>query len=307
MSSIKKQLKRIPLVRRLHKIRTERRARAQARAGDRAWAPPFSEEEMAAAEQLALPADPAFAKTVQAIEQIEGMFSPFSMAAMDMLLAFQRSLGARGDILEIGTYHGKSAALLGTHLRAGERLVLVDIFDQLEPHAIAPFKDSTDFIVTASSKLKTALPNYSARRGSFRFIHIDASHGYDETIEELSMADELLGPGGIIAMDDFTNLDYSQNIAAIFRYLYTAHTDLVMLMVTDEKAYLCRQKDYRGLAEQIFKRAFAEMKSRGIAAGLARTSQSKDYRAFYLRHRDPSDEAVFFGARIYKNQILGIC
>ena len=261
--------------------------------------------DLKAIEDFNLPIKAGFQRTVEDIEQIEGMLSPFSMAAIDMVLAFQASVGAKGDILEIGTYRGKSAALLGRHLRNGERLALVDIADYLDPASISAFKDSTDFILAPSSSLKSKLPSYRAKRCTFRFIHIDASHGYDETFHELAMADELLTALGIIAMDDFTNLNYSQNIAAIFKYLYTTRTDLVMLLTTDEKAYLCRRKDFALFADLILKTGIAEMRSRGVDAVLARTCCGPEYKAFYLRARNTGEEGIFYGKEIYLGQIVG--
>jgi hypothetical protein len=259
------------------------------------------EQDLSEIEGLRLPATERFKTTFQAVERIEGMLSPFSLAVMDMLLSLQV---ANGDLLEIGTYRGKCAALLGAHLRPGETLTLVDIENYLDPASIEPFKAKTNFILTSSEHLKTAMPRYSARRGTFRFIHIDATHGYSETFTELAMADELLAPGGIIAMDDFTNLNYSQNIAAIFKYLYTAHTDLMLFLVTDEKGYLCRRRDFNHFAGEVLKKSIAEMESRGIEATLARTGFTQEYRAFYLRRRGDG-EAGFYSPEAYRNQILG--
>jgi predicted O-methyltransferase YrrM len=203
MRTIKDLLKKLRIVRDIHQAievpRTKRREMA-----------------LAAIENLKLPTNLEFQKSTNAVQRIEGMLSPFSIAVMDMMLSFQESLPAKGDILEIGTYKGKSAALLGRHLRNQERLVLVDILDNLDPAALAPFKSRTDFILSDSSKLRKSLPRYRDRHRTFRFIHIDASHGYEETFRELELANELLAPLGIIFLDDFTNLNYSQNIAAIW-------------------------------------------------------------------------------------------
>lgn len=233
------------------------------------------------------------------------MFSPFSIGVMDMMLSFQESLPAKGDILEIGTYKGKSAALLGRHLRNGERLVLVDIADYLDPAAIEPFKSRTDFILSDSSKLRRTLPRYRNRHHTFRFIHIDASHGYEETFRELELANELLAPLGIISLDDFTNLNYSQNIAAIFKYLHTAGSDLVMLLTTDEKGYLCRKNDFDGFADLVLRRSLAELKSRGLDIVLARTSYGPEYKAFYLRYKLPDETESFYGTAIYARHLVG--
>ncbi len=146
------------------------------------------------------------------------------MAIVDSLLSLQGETGISGNILEFGVYKGRSAALIGRHLTGEERLVLVDITDYLERGAIAPFRKSVDLVITPTENFQTAFPAYDSQRRSFRFIHIDASHDYRATIHELGMADALLTERGIIALDDFTNLNYSQNIAAIFKYLYTEPT-----------------------------------------------------------------------------------
>jgi len=292
MDAIKKFLKQFKVARDLHRaIR----------------APQINRRERALAEieSLALPANLGFHKIAAAVQRIEGMFSPFSIATMDMMLSFQESLALKGDILEIGTYKGKSAVLLGHHLRDEERLVLVDIASLLNPAAIEPFKDRTDFILSDSSKLRAALPRYRDRYQTFRFIHIDASHDYEETFRELAIANELLAPFGLISLDDFTNLNYSQNIAAIFKYLYTAGSDLMMLLTTDEKGYLCRKDCFDLYADLILRRSIAELKSRDIDAVLARTAYGQEYKAFYVRGRAPDETGSFYCLDIYSRQIVG--
>jgi len=62
----------------------------------------FRDVDLQAIEGLSLPIHHQFQKTAESAERIEGMFSPFSIAAVDMMLSLQESLGAKGDILEIG-------------------------------------------------------------------------------------------------------------------------------------------------------------------------------------------------------------
>ena len=63
---------------------------------------PLRDVDLQAIENLSLPNNDKFQKTAESAERIEGMFSPFSIAAVDMMLSLQESLGAKGDILEIG-------------------------------------------------------------------------------------------------------------------------------------------------------------------------------------------------------------
>jgi len=106
-------------------------------------------------------------------------------------------------------------------------------------------------------------------------------------------------------MDDFTNLNYSQNIAAIFKYLYTSGTDLVMLLTTDEKGYLCRKRAFDRFADIILSRSIAELKSRNVDVLLARTSYVPEYKAFYLRGRSPGETGSFYGEEIFARAIIG--
>lgn len=252
-------------------------------------------------ESRTLPPDETFRALAARAEIVEGMLSRFSMAIMDMLLSEQRNLGVKGDLLEIGTYRGKSAVILGHHLQGSERLTLVDIHDYLDRKAIAPFAGSVDFLLTDSARLDE---NIEASR-RFRFIHIDASHGYHETFRELQLADRHLAPLGIIAMDDFANLLFGQNIAAIFKYLFTSRTDLVLFLTTMEKGYLCHRRDANIYLRHILTQSVAALASRGIGAQLARTSYSTEFRPFHLCDRQEG-ESPLYGKGIYRNQILGL-
>jgi len=264
---------------------------------------PRQDVDLAEIERRRVAPNDAFHELRGRADSIEGMLSPFSMSVLDMLLCAQEDLGARGNILEIGTYRGKSAVILGSHLRDGERLTLVDIHRYLDPTAIAPFEAATDFILTSSDNLRKALPDYSSKRKSFRFIHIDASHGYRETFNELAMAEQMVAPMGIISLDDFTNLNYSQNIAAIFKYLFTASKDLALFLVTDEKGYVCRKSDLDTYLSYVFNNALAQMHSREMEVTLARTCFDPEYSAFYLRPRQVG-EFGFYGPEIYRVELV---
>ncbi len=64
----------------------------------------------------------------------------------------------------------------------------------------------------------------------------------------------MLSPDGILCLDDYTNLNYSQILAATFKYLFTRRTDLAIFLVTNEKAYLCRRRQFALSAD--FRAAF---------------------------------------------------
>ena len=250
---------------------------------------------------LTLPENVAFKNLLPQLDEIEGMFTHFSMSVIDALLSFQKDTGVEGDMLEFGVFRGKSAALLGRHLNPSEHLTLVDISDYLDRRAIEPFGSAATLMVCGTEDFKKKYADYNRKRRSFRFIHIDASHNFRPTFRELSMADELLANDGIIAMDDYANLNYSQNIAAIFKYLFTKKTDLMMFLLTNEKAYLCRRSALAKYLPFVLDRILAEVASRGIPSCLARTDSDPQYQAFYLRPREATDDSCFYGLNIYSS------
>lgn len=241
--------------------------------------------------------DPIFLASRQRSEQITGMLSPFSMAVMDSLLAYQREGGITGDMVEFGVFRGKSAAILAARLTKSETLHLYDVenYPDRDPLANAPGKVS--FNVANTSTLSTG--DFCCR--AVRFCHIDASHMFEPTVHEMALADFMLAPDGILSLDDYTNLDYSQNIAAIFKYLFTKPTDLVMFLVTDEKAYLCRRSKFQDYAGFVLNSLIGKMTERGIDdTCLARTDDTPSYGAFYLRPKKAGETGNFYGESIYR-------
>jgi hypothetical protein len=131
-------------------------------------------------------------------------------------------------------------------------------------------------------------------------MHIDSGHGYRTTFEEMKLADKLLCEGGIACLDDFTNLNYSQVLPAIFKYLFTTGTDLTVFLVTNEKAYLCRRAWFDRYATFVLDGLLDAMARRGNpAVTIARTDSDPEYRAFYLRPR-AQGETEKYGESIYR-------
>src|ERR1700730_10779323 len=97
-------------------------------------------------------------------ESIEGMLSPFSMAVMDSLLAFQAERGVKGDIVELGVYRGKSAAILAGRISAGERLHLYDIADYFDRTALK--KTGTAMIFNISNTADLSRRDFRRCRGN---------------------------------------------------------------------------------------------------------------------------------------------
>jgi predicted O-methyltransferase YrrM len=244
---------------------------------------------------------PPFADLLAEANAIPGMMSDLSVRIFDALLSLQARRNIAGNMLEIGVFKGKSAAVLAAHARPGERLLLVDVEKQFSPETEAKHLDTAEFLLMPSGRFAAGFADYTALRRSCRFIHIDASHQYHDTLGELQIVEDLLADDGVAAFDDFLNLDYAQNMAAIFRHLFNGTTELGMFLVTAEKAYVCRRSAldlYGGFALESL---VGEMRQRGHDGLLiARTDDFPGFRPICLRPRLPGEEGDRYGVNIYR-------
>jgi len=235
------------------------------------------------------------------IAPIEGMFSEFSIAVMDSVLQFQAENRISGHLIEFGVYKGRSLALLGCHAKAGERLIGVDVADYLDHSRIAGIAPQLEFVRSSSEEFKASFADYRRIKRSCRLIHIDSSHSFSTTIAELAMSDELIGDRGIVILDDFTNINYSQILAAIYNYLYTRRTKLCVFLVTAEKAYLCRKSDFPFYGQFVLDQIVDEMAARELTnTCIARTDINPNYRAFCLRPRLGNEQDKRYASELYK-------
>ncbi|MFJ3665405.1 class I SAM-dependent methyltransferase [Streptomyces sp. NPDC090106] len=154
------------------------------------------------------------------LTDVPGWFPPLDQVLFTWFLERQENLGRTGDLLELGAYMGKSAILLGRHLRAGERFTVCDLFGGEAPDGAnraetaksyasltrqafernyLSFHDELPRVVEAPSSVVST----EVDAGSCRFVHIDASHLYAHVRDDIGAARDILQPDGIVVLDDF--------------------------------------------------------------------------------------------------------
>lgn len=156
--------------------------------------------------------------TVEVFEKLKaipGWFNVDDCGHFSLLLAQQSMFGLRADILEIGSYHGRSTALLAACLKEGERVVVCDAFESETEDRYAE-RPSPE---TLLRNIRRVVPALDAARVEihecfsndlrldperrFRFIHIDGGHSREQALFDLELCSRHLMPGGTIVMDDY--------------------------------------------------------------------------------------------------------
>ncbi|WP_228717905.1 class I SAM-dependent methyltransferase [Kitasatospora acidiphila] len=188
------------------------------------------------------------------LDDVPGWFWPIDQQLFAWLLDRQSAAETRGDLLELGSYLGRSAILIGRHLRAGETFTVCDLFDSEAPDGenaaemtmsyrrtltrtafernYLAFHSELPVIVQAPTSV---LGDGRIGTGSCRFVHIDASHLYEHVAVDIRTAKAALGPDGIVVLDDFRSPHTPGVAAATWEAVF--QQDLRPICVTPEKLY----------------------------------------------------------------------
>ncbi|MFE9423591.1 class I SAM-dependent methyltransferase [Kitasatospora sp. NPDC006697] len=197
---------------------------------------------------------PEQATTPRTLDEVPGWFWPIDQQLFGWLLDQQSESGLRGDLLELGSYLGRSAIVMGAHLRPGESFTVCDLFDSEAPDGENAAEMAMSYRKTLTrsafernylafhSELPTivqaptsVLGDGRISPGSCRFVHIDASHLYEHVAVDIRTAKAALGPGGIVVLDDFRSQHTPGVAAAAWEAVF--RLGLRPVCVTPEKLY----------------------------------------------------------------------
>ncbi|MBV6697951.1 class I SAM-dependent methyltransferase [Kitasatospora aureofaciens] len=162
------------------------------------------------------PAEPA------SLDDVPGWFWDHDRHSFEWFLGRQEKAGPTGDLLEMGAYLGRSAIVIGEHLRPGETFTVCDLFDSDAPDdenaaemdtsyrkTLTRYAFETNYLAFHGELPEiiqaptSSLAGGRIPAGAFRFIHIDASHLYEHVVGDLQVARVALQDQGVVVLDDY--------------------------------------------------------------------------------------------------------
>ncbi len=192
------------------------------------------------------------------LKGVPGFFNIDDCAHFSLILRTQTALRITGDILEIGSYFGRSTALLAAGLADGEKLVICDAFEADTPDVYIE-RPSPEQLLSTIRRINPDIENERleihvclshqlrldpAKR--FRFVHIDGDHSEDGALKDIQMVHQHLLPGGVIAIDDYKHPRWPGVTQAANRFLHETPdvsilADLNRHGESGQKLYLCKK------------------------------------------------------------------
>ena len=131
-----------------------------------------------------------FDEYMKHFSEVEGWFQTPAIAIWDSLLSYQEEQRISGNMIEIGVWKGKSAALAALHCQTGEECVFVDAMplDAAKATISQTLPQATCHYLQEQSQFLARHPFIAQGTRSFRWIHVDGEHTGQSVINDLEIA-----------------------------------------------------------------------------------------------------------------------
>jgi hypothetical protein len=204
-----------------------------------------------------------------ALNKVPGWLATEAAETTMHLMAFQEEtfsstrIAERCGILELGVFKGKYLSLLAA-LSKATPVVGVDAFLErygvpLADEWVGPVKSE---ILQAIASLGTDTSRVTLVRGLtstvssadltrlspnlYRFISVDAGHDAEDLMVDMPLAESVLAPGGIIAVDDAFNSITPGVVEGVCRWMDSGgHERLAAFASGYNKFYFCKLADHK--------------------------------------------------------------
>src|SRR5579875_3183386 len=188
---------------------------------------------------------------VRQLSHIPGWFSWIDQRMFEHFLS-DDALVTRGDLVEIGVYMGKSAALVGAYLHPGETFTVCDLFEgdaADESNRTENARSYTNLTrqrfernyLSVHDELPVVVAGLSStildhvKPNSARFVHVDGSHLYDHVVTDIESARTMLLPDGVVVFDDYRSPHTPGVAAAVWEAMLGKGLQVICL--THQKMY----------------------------------------------------------------------
>jgi hypothetical protein len=190
------------------------------------------------------------------IRPLPGYFTYDDVVAFTILLRTQSISGVTGDLLEIGSYHGRSTAVIGRCVQPGERFIICDTFESPDGDDGYPELPTPDGLRRTLRRLAPNLqePDIRSARSDeldltgveLRFAHIDGGHTHEVVLHDLRPTAAHLAPAGIIAVDDYQHHEWPDVTTAVDAFMaesgFYAAADVNRWTESGRKIYLAQSR-----------------------------------------------------------------
>lgn len=179
--------------------------------------------------------------------RIEGWLLKPDILCFWLIDLLQKVSEVRGDLCEIGVYHGKSLLLMANFRRLDETIYGFDDFrnekdrivrELLESYAYSTARVELIACITQELETKELKETITA---PLRLLHIDAGHSYSDCMHDLLTFSPFLGDGAVIAVDDYFDREYPGVSSALTEFCRLPEGEAFRpFLIGHNKLFMCQ-------------------------------------------------------------------
>ena len=199
---------------------------------------------------------------------VEGWLGTRMPQIIDIFGAILDRNGVRGNIVEFGVHHGLFLFLLETLRNEGEECFAVDVFDRQHLNvdhsgggSLAVFLSHLGalmapqrgfFRIIERDTLSFSIPEIVDLFGAngVKFLSIDAGHTIQHACNDLHLAQEVLAPGGIVALDDYMSVHWPGVTEGFYRFINSGNRRLKPFLYFQNKLFLTTVSEHAACLQQ---------------------------------------------------------
>jgi hypothetical protein len=175
---------------------------------------------------------------------------------------YHLSKGISGDIVEIGIHHGKLFFVMASLRCDLDMCVAIDVFEDQElnidrsgsgsshqfiNHLNTLFPDlvaHTKIIKADSMSITPAAAHCVISKNGVRLFSVDGGHTAVHVVNDLSIAQELIVPSGIVMLDDFLGPLWPSVTEGFFLFMAKNNVRLAPLLIFQNKLFLTTYSEH---------------------------------------------------------------
>ena len=199
---------------------------------------------------------------------VEGWLGDRMWQIVNVIGAILDANDVRGNIAEFGVHHGLFLFLLNALRHADEICFAIDVFDEQRLNvdgsgrgSLAAFRSHVETLMaaqchafkivqrdTTSFSISAAVELFGEK--GVKFFSIDAGHSVQHTFNDLCLAQEVLVPGGIVALDDYMSPHWPGVTEGFYRFTGASNRRLRPFFYFQNKLFLTTVSEHGPYSQQ---------------------------------------------------------
>jgi Methyltransferase domain len=201
--------------------------------------------------------------------QVEGWLGDRMWQIVNVIGTILDTNGVYGNIAEFGVHHGLFLFLLNTLRNDDEACFAIDVFDEQRLNVDSSGRGSLSVFLSHVETLMasqrhsfrvvqrdtmsfsiTDIVNLFGEKG-VKFFSIDAGHTIQHARNDLTLAQEVLVPGGVIALDDYMSVHWPGVTEGFYRFMDFHNRRLKPFLFFQNKLFLTTASEHGVCLQQL--------------------------------------------------------